>query len=256
VEKQMARSVLGELSGRVAVVTGAARGIGRAVAETLAGRGASVLVNYARNSEAATQVVHGIRSAGGQAEALELRLQDAMTAKALFDAALNLWQRVDILVLNAGVARFGPMTQFSEEDFDQMFASNAKAPFFAMQQAATRMSEGGRIVSISASLTGVGYDNTALYAGTKGALEQFTLSAAKELGKRGITCNCVSPGATDTDLYRGLAPEAAQQAAKQRSPFKRLGDPREIAEVVAFLASDAGRWVSGQNIRVNGAALW
>jgi 3-oxoacyl-[acyl-carrier protein] reductase len=256
VEKQMARSVLGELSGRVAVVTGAARGIGRAVAETLAGRGASVLVNYARNSEAATQVVHGIRSAGGQAEALELRLQDAMTAKGLFDAALNLWQRVDILVLNAGVARFGPMTQFSEEDFDQMFASNAKAPFFAMQQAATRMSEGGRIVSISASLTGVGYDNTALYAGTKGALEQFTLAAAKELGKRGITCNCVSPGATDTDLYRGLAPEAAQQAAKQRSPFKRLGDPREIAEVVAFLASDAGRWVSGQNIRVNGAALW
>jgi 3-oxoacyl-[acyl-carrier protein] reductase len=252
----MARSVLGELSGRVAIVTGAARGIGRAVAETLAGRGARVLVNYARNSEAAMQVVHGIRSAGGQAEALELRLQDAMTAKGLFDAALNLWQRVDILVLNAGVARFGPMTQFSEEDFDQMFASNAKAPFFAMQQAATRMSEGGRIVSISASLTGVGYDNTALYAGTKGALEQFTLAAAKELGKRGITCNCVSPGATDTDLYRGLAPEAAQQAAKQRSPFKRLGDPREIAEVVAFLASDAGRWVSGQNIRVNGAALW
>ena len=252
----MASTVPGELSGKVAIVTGAARGIGRAVAETLGGRGARVLVNYASNSDAATQVVQAIRSAGGEAEALEVRLQDAATAKQLFDAALKLWNRVDILVLNAGVARFGPMTAFSEEDFDQMFAANAKAPFFALQQAATRMSEGGRIISISASLTGVGYDNTALYAGTKGALEQFTLAASKELGKRGITCNCVSPGATDTDLYRGLAPEAAQQAARQRSPFKRLGEPGEIAEVVAFLASDGGRWVSGQNIRVNGAALW
>jgi 3-oxoacyl-[acyl-carrier protein] reductase len=163
---------------------------------------------------------------------------------------------VDILVLNAGVARFGPITGFSEDDFDRMFAANAKAPFFAIQQAATRMSEGGRIISISASLTGVGYDNTALYAGSKGALEQFTLAASKELGKRGITCNCVSPGATDTDLYRGLAPEAAREAARQRSPFKRLGEPREIADVVVFLAGDGGRWVSGQNIRVNGAALW
>lgn len=249
-------STPGELSGKVAIVTGAARGIGRAVAETLGERGARVLVNYASNSEAAMQVVQGIRSAGGQAEAVELPLQDAATAGRLFDAALDLWGRVDILVLNAGVARFGPITGFSEEDFDRMFAFNAKAPFFAIQQAATRMSDGGRIVSISASLTGVGYDNTALYAGTKGALEQFTLAASKELGKRGITCNCVSPGATDTDLYRSLAPEAAQQAARQRSPFKRLGDAREIAEVVAFLAGDGGRWVSGQNIRVNGAALW
>lgn len=252
----MTRPVPGELSGKVAVVTGAGRGIGRAVAEALGERGARVLVNYANDSAAAMQVVQGIRSAGGEAEALALRLQDAATAKGLFDAALNLWGRMDILVLNAGVARFGPITAFSDEDFDRMFAVNAKAPFFAIQQAATRMQEGGRIVSISASLTGVGYDNTALYAGTKGALEQFTLAASKELGKRGITCNCVSPGATDTDLYRGLAPEAAREAARQRSPFKRLGEPREIAEVVAFLASDAGRWVSGQNIRVNGAALW
>jgi 3-oxoacyl-[acyl-carrier protein] reductase len=252
----MTRPVPGELSGKVAIVTGAGRGIGRAVAETMGERGASVLVNYASKTDAAMQVVERIRFAGGQAEGLELRLHDAAGAKKLFDAAMNLWGRVDILVLNAGVARFGPITGFSEEDFDYMFAANAKASYFAIQQAATRMSEGGRIIGISASLTGVGYDNTTLYAGTKGALEQFTLAAAKELGKRGITCNCVSPGATDTDLYRSLAPEAAREAAKQRSPFKRLGEPREIAEVVAFLAGEGGRWVSGQNIRVNGAALW
>jgi 3-oxoacyl-[acyl-carrier protein] reductase len=252
----MTRSEAGELSGRVAIVTGAGRGIGRAVAEALGKRGASVLVNHASNTDAAMQVVERIRSAGGQAEGLELRLQDAASAMKLFDAAVNRWGRVDILVLNAGVARFGPITGFSEDDFDQMFAANAKAPFFAIQQAATRMSEGGRIIGISASLTGVGYDNTCLYAGTKGALEQFTLAAAKELGKRGITCNCVSPGAIDTDLYRSLAPEPAREAARQRSPFKRLGEPPDIAEVVAFLAGDGGRWVSGQNIRVNGAALW
>ena len=252
----MTPSAPGELSGKVAIVTGAARGIGRAIAEALGQRGASVLVNYASNTDAAMQVVQCIRSAGSQAEGMGLRLADAAGAKSLFDAPVGLWGRVDILVLNAGVARFGPITGFSEEDFEQMFAANAKAPFFAIQQAATRMSEGGRIISISASLTGVGYDNTALYAGTKGALEQFTLAASKELGKRGITCNCVSPGATDTDLYRGLAPAAAQEAARQRSPFKRLGEPREIADVVVFLSGDGGRWVSGQNIRVNGAALW
>lgn len=162
-------------------------------------------------------------TAGGEADSLQLRLHDAATAKQLFDAATQRWGRIDILVLNAGVARFGPITGFSEHDFDEMFAANAKAPFFAIQQAATRMSEGGRIIGISASLTGVGYDNTCLYAGTKGALEQFTLAASKELGKRGVTCNCVSPGAVDTDLYRGLSSESSRETARQRSPFKRLG---------------------------------
>lgn len=245
-----------ELSGKVAIVTGAARGIGRAIAEGLGRRGASILVNHASNAEAASEAVDRVRSAGGEAESLQLRLNDAASARQLFDAATDRWGRVDILVLNAAVARFGPITGFSESDFDEMFAANAKAPFFAIQQAATRMAEGGRIIGISASLTGVGYDNTCLYAGTKGALEQITLAASKELGKRGITCNCVSPGAVDTDLYRSLASEASRDAARQRSPFKRLGEPMDIAEVVAFLAGDGGRWVSGQNIRVNGAALW
>jgi 3-oxoacyl-[acyl-carrier protein] reductase len=214
------------------------------------------LVNYSSNSGAAQEVVNAIRVHGSRAEALRLRLDGPRSAGELFAAAQAAFGRVDILVLNAASARFGPVTSVTEADFDAMYAVNVKAAFFCFQEAAKHMADGGRIVSISAALTSVGYDNTMMYAGTKGALEQFTLAASKELGKRGIVCNSVSPGATHTDLYHGLAPEAAREAAKQRSPFKRLAEPQDIADVVAFLASDAARWVSGQNIRANGAALW
>ncbi|MBG9389878.1 SDR family oxidoreductase [Caenimonas aquaedulcis] len=244
------------LRGKVAVVTGAARGIGRAIAQTLGRQGASVLVNYSSNSGAAEEVVNAIRAHGSRAEAARLHLDGPRSAAELFAAAQAAFGRVDILVLNAASARFGPVTSVTEADFDAMYAVNVKAAFFCFQEAAKHLANGGRIVSISAALTSVGYDNTMMYAGTKGALEQFTLAAAKELGKRGIVCNSVSPGATHTDLYHGLAPEAAREAAKQRSPFKRLAEPQDIADLVAFLASDAARWVSGQNIRANGAALW
>lgn len=245
-----------ELEGKVAIVTGAGRGIGAAAARALGEAGAGVIVNYAADARAAAQVVQAIEAAGARAHAVELPLAGAADARRLFDAAFEVFGRVDILVLNAGTARFGPISTFGEDEFDRTFAVNARAPFFAIQEAAARMAQGGRIISISAALTRVGYDNTALYAGTKGALEQFTLAAAKELGKRGITCNCVSPGATDTDLYRSVSSEAGREAARQRTPFKRLGDAAEVAGVVAFLASDRASWVSGQNIQVNGAALW
>ena len=244
------------LQGKVAIVTGASRGIGRAVAETLGRQGASVMLNYASNDEAAEATVAAIRSAGSRAEAVKLRLDGAQPMRDLFAATLSTFGRVDILVINAASATFGPITSVSEADFDAMFAVNVKAAYFAFQEAAKHMADGGRIVSISAALTAVGYDNTIMYAGTKGALEQFTLAASKELGKRGIVCNIVSPGATHTDLYHGLAPEAAREVAKQRSPFKRLAEPQDIADVVAFFASEEARWVSGQNIRANGAALW
>lgn len=245
-----------ELAGKVAIVTGAGRGIGAATALALGRAGANVVVNYASNAETAMQVVEGIQASGAQAHAVQLALAGAANARRLFDEAFAAFSRVDILVLNAGIARFAPISTFDEEEFDRTFAANAKVPFFAIQEAAARMAEGGRIISISAALTRVGYDNTALYAGTKGALEQFTLAAAKELGKRGITCNCVSPGATDTDLYRSVSSEPGREAARQRTPFKRLGEASEIAEVVCFLASARASWVSGQNIQATGAALW
>ena len=244
------------LQGKVAIVTGASRGIGRAVAEALGRQGASVMVNYASNKRAADETVAAIQAMGSPAQAFCKKLDGAAPVRELFAATAAAFGRVDILVINAASASFGPITSVSEEDFDRAFATNVKSAFFAFQEAAKHMADGGRIVSISAALTGVGYDNTAMYAGTKGALEQFTLAASKELGKRGIVCNCVSPGATQTDLYFGLAPEAAREAAKQRSPFKRLAQPGDIADVVAFLCGDGARWVSGQNIRATGAALW
>lgn len=244
------------LLGKVAIVTGASRGIGRAIAEELGRQGASVMVNYATSEQAAAAAVAAIRAAGSEAQAVRLALDGAQPVRDLFAATLKAFGRIDILVINAASATFGPITSVSEADFDRMFAVNVKSAFFAFQEAARHMADGGRIVTISAALTAVGYDNTAMYAGTKGALEQFTLAAAKELGKRGIVCNTVSPGATDTDLYQSLATEAAREVAKQRSPFKRLAQPQDIAEVVAFLAGKGARWVSGQNIRANGAALW
>jgi 3-oxoacyl-[acyl-carrier protein] reductase len=246
----------GQLDGKVAIVTGGSRGIGRAVAETLGRLGAAVMVSHASNTEAANDVVGAIRDAGSRAEALKLRLDGAQPMRDLFAKTLETFGRVDILVINAAAATFGPVTSVTEAAFDDMFAVNVKSAFFAFQEAAKHMADGGRIVSISAALTAVGYDNTLMYAGTKGALEQFTLAASKELGKRGIVCNVVSPGATHTDLYHGLAPEAAREVAKQRSPFKRLAKPQDIADVVAFLAGDGARWVAGQNIRATGAALW
>jgi 3-oxoacyl-[acyl-carrier protein] reductase len=244
------------LDGKVAIVTGGSRGIGRAIAETLGAQGASVVVNFAEDAEAAAKVVAAIEAAHSRGVAVQGRLDGVQPVRDLFAAALAAFGRIDILVNNAAAARFGPIGDVTESDFDALFAVNAKATFFAFQEASRHLADGGRIISISAALTAVGYDNSVLYAGSKGAVEQFSLAAAKELGKRGIVVNTVSPGATNTDLYNRLFPESAQEVAKQRSPFKRLAEPPDIADLVAFLAGDGARWVSGQNIRANGAALW
>lgn len=250
------RDMQGKLSGKVAIVTGAGRGIGSAIARVLGRQGASVIVNYARNHAAAQETVAIIETDGGRALAVQALLDGEAPVRALFDAAIAAFGRVDILVNNAGVARFGPIDTVSEAEFDATFAVNVKAAFFAFQQAAARMEDGGRIVNISAAMTAVGYDNTALYAGTKGALEQFGQAAAKELGKRGIVVNNVCPGATETELYFELSTETGREAAAQRSPFGRIAKPEDIADVVALLCAPEARWLSGQTLRANGAALF
>ena len=240
------------IKGKVALVTGASRGIGRAIAVRMAESGAAVAVNYSSNEREAQKTVAEIRAAGGQAFAIQANIGRVPEIVRLFDETLAHFGRIDILVNNAGVIFTKPVSATTEAEFDRIFEINVKGTFFACQQAATRLAEGGRIINLSSSTTARLMPTYGAYVATKGAVEQLTRSLVKELGPRGITVNVVSPGPTETELFTaGKTPEQLQQFG-QMSAFGRIGQPEEIAEVVAFLASDAARWISGQNIRANG----
>jgi len=240
------------LKSKVAIVTGGSRGIGRAIAERVALEGASVVVNYATRADAAQEVVEAIESFGGEASAIQADMSQIADVQRLFEETQARFGRLDILVNNAGTAIFAPLGEITEADFDKLFALNVKGVLFALQEAAGRMADGGRIINISSGITISGVAGGAVYAGTKGALEQFTQVAAKELGPRGITVNTVSPGMVETDLMFAVIPAERQIGAAKASPLGRLGQPQDIADVVAFLCSEESRWLTGLNIRANG----
>ena len=210
------------LDGKVAIVTGASRGIGRAIALALARTGALVVVGYARRRDAAEEVVTAIEAAGGRARAERADMSRIGDVRRLFLHAMDAYGRVDILVNNAGEALFGPLKDVSEADFDRLFAVNVKGVFFAMQESARRMEDGGRIINISSGITILGSSGGGLYGGTKGAVEQFTQAAAKELAPRGITVNTVSPGMTETDLLASAVPAAARRDMAKTVPWGGL----------------------------------
>ncbi|KAF2101044.1 NAD(P)-binding protein [Rhizodiscina lignyota] len=243
------------LNGKVALITGGTKGIGLAVAQRLAKDGALVAVNYGSDKKAADEVVHHIgadRCIAIQADAGSV----AGVAK-IVEETVKKYGRIDILIANAGVLPMKTLESTTEEDFDKTFALNVKGPYFLIQKAVPHMKEGSHVVTISSSLC----HSTAvtppylLYNSTKGAIEQMTRVLAKDLGSKKILVNCVAPGPTATELFmRGKSEQIISMIANQ-SPMQRLGQPDEIADVIAFVSSDQNRWMSGQLCMVNGAAF-
>ena len=248
-----------KLSGKVALVTGSSRGIGRAIARRLAKDGALVIINYAGNLEAANSLLDEIVAAGGEAVAIQAKLGSASGTNKLFseleDALSNRGRkaRIDILVNNAGAAHFGKMSDATEQDFDDVFVANAKAPFLVMKSALRFLAQGGRVINISSGASRRPGTLFGLYAMTKTAVDAMTLAFAAELGPRAITVNTVAPGWTATDGNAGARQDvAAVHNVESQTALGRLGVPDDIAGVVAFLASDDGGWVTGQYIEASG----
>ncbi|MCS0631888.1 SDR family oxidoreductase [Telluria mixta] len=237
---------------RVALVTGASRGIGAAVAKRLAADGFAVAVNYAGNEAAANATVAAIEAAGGRAIAVRADVARAGDVKAMFAAIEEKLGRVDILVNNAGILPYVTIAETTDEQFERTMAINVTGTFNTMREAATRLNDGGRIVNFSTSVLHMAPPTYGVYVATKGAVEALTRVFAKELRGRGITCNAVAPGPVATELFlNGKSDELVQQIAKS-APLERLGQPEDIARVVAFLAGPDGGWVNGQVLRANG----
>lgn len=242
---------------RVAIVTGASRGIGAAIAKRLARDSISVVVNYAARPDEAERVVREITAAGGQAYAVLADISDSVAVEALFDQAEMAYGGVDILVNNAGVIQPGTVSLVDTDDamYQRIFAINTKGTFNTLRLAARRLRDGGRIVNFSSSVVGLALPGYAAYAASKAAVESLTAVFAKELRGRNICVNAIAPGPTATELFlHGKSAERIEQLTRQ-APLERLGAPDDIAGAVAFLVGEEGGWVNGQTLRVNGGIV-
>lgn len=241
------------LSGKIALVTGAGRGIGRQIAVTLAGYGATVIVNYNGSQAKAEEVVTEIKNHGGRAEALRCNVAEFAQAKEMIDDVIKTYGSLDILVNNAGITRDNLILKMSEEDFDAVISTNLKGAFNCVKHASRQMlkQKSGRIINIS-SVSGVmGNAGQANYCASKAGVIGLTKSVARELGSRGITVNAVAPGFIETEMTDVL-PETVKQSLGEQIPLKRFGTTRDIAETVAFLASEHAGYITGQVIQVDG----
>lgn len=243
------------LENKVAIVTGASRGMGQAAAEMLAANGAYVVINYVHNKRFADEIVQRIQQNGGQALAVQADVSKVADLKALFQATLEHFGHIDIVVNNAGIMDTKPLEQVTEQDFDREFAINVKGTYFACQLAASYLPAGGRIINFSTSVVGQMMPTYSLYAATKGAVEQITRQLAKELGSKGITINAIAPGPINTELFTAGKTEAQINAIKNLIAFGRLGEPSDIASIVLFLASEESGWITGQTLRANGGFI-
>jgi 3-oxoacyl-[acyl-carrier protein] reductase len=238
--------------GKVAIVTGASRGIGASIAERLAGDGFAVVVNYAQSARPAEELVRRIVESGGRASAFKADVSDPAAVGAMFEFAAKQFGGIDVLVNNAGILSQSTIADTSDSDFDRLIAINLKGTFNALREGAKRIRNDGRIVNFSTSLVGSLMPSHAIYAATKAAVETMTSIMAKELRGRNITVNAIAPGPTATDMFlTGKSPELIQQMAKV-PPLERLGTPDDIAGVVSFLAGRDAGWINGQTLRANG----
>lgn len=240
---------------KVAIVTGASRGIGAVVAERLAADGFTVIVNYAGDAAAAEAVARKIEAAGGRALTAKADVSDPVAVRHLFDTAETAFDGVDVLVNNAGIMGLASIADASDQDFDRHFSINVKGSFNTMREAATRLRKGGRIINFSTSIVGTMLPTYGIYAATKAAIEAMSGVLTKEMRGREITVNCVAPGPTATDLFlKGKSPELIERFSKA-VPLERLGQPSDIAGVVSFLAGPDGAWINGQTLRANGGLI-
>jgi 3-oxoacyl-[acyl-carrier protein] reductase len=240
---------------KVAIVTGASRGIGAAVAERLAKDGFTVVINYAGDTKSAEALAHKLEGKGGRALTAKADVSDPAAVRGMFDAAEAAFGGVDVLVNNAGIMKLAKIADSDDAMFDQQIAINLKGSFNAMREAAKRLRDGGRIINFSTSVVGTRVETYGVYAATKAAIETMTAVLSKELRGRSITANAVAPGPTATDLFlNGKSPDLIDRLAKM-NPLERLGTPDDIAAVVSFLAGPDGSWINGQTLRANGGMV-
>ncbi|MBT2292511.1 SDR family oxidoreductase [Paenibacillus albidus] len=240
------------LNGKVVIVTGASRGIGRQVAIQLAQSGAKVVVNYSSNQVKADEVVKTIERSGGEATAIRADVSKVSEVEVLFSETLERFGRLDILINNAGIMECTAIADVTEEMFDRHFAINVKGTYFACQQAMKHMEKGGSIINFSTSVSGAMLPTYSVYAATKGATEQLTRHLAKEFGPKDIVINCIAPGQVSTELFLHGKSEELIDSYRRMNSFGRLGEPEDIGNAIELLVSDKARWITGQTIRVNG----
>ena len=246
---------MSEQNGKVAIVTGASRGIGAAVAERLGRDGFSVIVNYSGSVEAADALVHKIQEGGGRALAVKADVSDTRAVREMFETTVSKFGGVDVLVNNAGIMSVANIADTDDASFDKQIAINLKGTFNTLREGAKRLRAGGRIINFSSSVVGLLQPTYAVYAGTKAAVEAMTSVLAKELRGRNITVNAVAPGPTATDLFLKGKPQAVIDHLAKLAPLERLGEPADIARAVSFLAGPDGAWINGQVLRANGGII-
>jgi 3-oxoacyl-[acyl-carrier protein] reductase len=242
-------------SNKVAIVTGASRGIGAAVAGRLAADGFTVVINYSGDTKSAEALAKKIEARGGRALTAKADVSDPSAVRGMFDAAEAAFGGVDVLVNNAGIMKLAKIADSGDALFEQHIAINLKGSFNTMREAAKRLRTGGRIINFSSSMVGLKLETYGVYAATKGAIEAMTGVLSKEMRGRSVTVNAVAPGPTATDLFlRGKSDQLIDHMAKM-NPLERLGTPDDIAATVAFLAGPDGGWINGQVLRANGGMI-